>query len=314
MISVIVPVYNVKDYLKRCVDSITSQDYKDLEIILVDDGSTDGSEGICAELAVQDSRIKVIHKENGGLSSARNTGIKVARGKYIAFVDSDDFLHEEYISVMHDIAVESGAEMVICDYEKGKKNTFSEEQTDNPYKLYTSEQMLENWHSGLCTQETVAWCKLILRDVLIKISFQYPEGFFYEDVRTTHLLVEATDEIAVVDRKLYYYYQRKNSIAKRLGNEKNIRDKLEALDSRLDFFKTRGYESTVHRLMIGRQKYYMLMYCLTNSWEIKKKLKILFWDSYKSLIGFSETTWLEKIMFIVFNIFFVHNNLGKGKC
>lgn len=311
LVSIIIPVYNVEAYVKRCIISVQRQTYKNIEVIIVDDGSTDASKAICDDIAAQDERLFVIHKPNGGLSSTRNAGIKAARGKYVAFVDSDDFVHVEYISVMHKIAVETGAEIVICDYERGKKSGFSIEKSDTSYNLYTSIQMLENWHSDFSTLETIACNKLILRDVFVKIDFHYPEGVFYEDIRTTHLLVDAADIIAVTGRKLYYYYQRKNSITKQLRNEKNIKDNLIAHDIRIDFFVNRGYESAVHRLMIGRQKHYMLMLCLTNSREIKKELKIRFRNSYKSLIEFREITWIEKVMFYFFKIIFIRYSFEK---
>lgn len=220
LISVIIPVYNVEAYVERCVTSVQNQTYKNLEVIIVDDGSTDRSGEICDSLSAADRRLKVIHKVNGGQSSARNAGIAAAHGNYIAFVDSDDFIHEEYISFMYGIAIESGAQIVICDYEKGNKSEFSVNISDNSYDMYTSSQMLKNWHAGLCAQETTPCNKLILRELLIKMRFCYPEGVYYEDVRTTHLLVEAADEVAVTKRKLYYYYQRKNSTTKRLKNER----------------------------------------------------------------------------------------------
>ena len=312
LVSIIIPVYNTEAFVERCIRSVQNQKYRNIEVIIIDDGSTDNSKVVCECMASQDSRLTVIHKPNGGLSSARNVGIKAAHGKYIAFVDSDDFVHEEYISEMYHIAIESGAEMVICHYEKGKKAVFPTDSEDDVYDIYTSAQMLQNWHSILCKQETVSWNKLVLRDILIKYKFQYPEGVFYEDVRTTHLLVAAVNRIAVTRRKLYYYYQRKNSITKRLFNEKNIRDNLGAQDSRLDFFAVEGYEAAMHRLMIGRQKHYMLMFCLTDSPEIKKEIKKRFYNSYTRLIRFREVTGVEKVMFYLFNIIFVHGNLKGG--
>ncbi|MCI8967169.1 MAG: glycosyltransferase family 2 protein [Lachnospiraceae bacterium] len=306
LISVIIPVYNVEAYVERCVTSVQNQTYKNLEVIIVDDGSTDRSGEICDSLSAADRRLKVIHKVNGGQSSARNAGIAAAHGNYIAFVDSDDFIHEEYISFMYGIAIESGAQIVICDYEKGNKSEFSVNISDNSYDMYTSSQMLKNWHAGLCAQETTPCNKLILRELLIKMRFCYPEGVYYEDVRTTHLLVEAADEVAVTKRKLYYYYQRKNSTTKRLKNEKNIRDNLTAQDIRLAFFMERGYEEAAHRLVIGRQKFYMLMICMSDSKELIRQIQKLFLGSYKVLMGFQETSWIDKFMFCIFKVIFIH--------
>ena len=118
MISVIVPVYNVEKYLRQCLDSVLAQTYRELEIILVDDGSTDGSGAICDEYATRDSRIKVVHQQNGGLSSARNAGLDLATGEYVAFVDSDDYIHETMLELLYQALVENNADTVICNFER----------------------------------------------------------------------------------------------------------------------------------------------------------------------------------------------------
>ena len=124
MISVIVPVYNVKFYLRRCVDSITSQDFTDLEIILVDDGSTDGSGELCYELAESDHRIIVIHKENRGLSSARNVALERTKGEYIFFVDSDDYIMPGILHKLYHSCTKYNAELACCGYITGKKKYY----------------------------------------------------------------------------------------------------------------------------------------------------------------------------------------------
>ena len=114
LVSVVVPVYNKKKYLRRCIDSILKQQYESLEIILVDDGSFDGSEKICDQYSEIDARVKVVHKNNGGLSSARNKGIEIATGKYIVFIDSDDIVHPEYIERMVSVKEDTKAQIVQC--------------------------------------------------------------------------------------------------------------------------------------------------------------------------------------------------------
>ena len=118
LISVIVPVYNVKQYLRRCVDSILKQTYENIEIVLIDDGSTDESGAICDRYAQKDVRVKVIHKENGGLSDARNKGMQEARGEYFAFVDSDDYIAKDYIAYLFELIVENKAQISLCGYLK----------------------------------------------------------------------------------------------------------------------------------------------------------------------------------------------------
>lgn len=118
LISIIMPVYNVEQYLNYCMESILAQDYKNLEIILIDDGSTDSSGDMCDEYAKNDSRIKVIHKKNGGLSSARNIGIEVMTGKYMTFVDPDDYIRIDYVSRMYKYILEDETDLVVCSYKK----------------------------------------------------------------------------------------------------------------------------------------------------------------------------------------------------
>ncbi len=159
LITVVVPVYKVEKYIDRCVTSIINQTYKNLQIILVDDGSPDNCGKICDEYAKKDNRIEVIHKENGGLSDARNAGINIAKGKYIAFVDSDDYVANDYIEYMYKILKKENAKISICELQIVWKNTKIEEKTnlqenkeieknrkikENEVQKLTSKQALEN--------------------------------------------------------------------------------------------------------------------------------------------------------------------------
>lgn len=306
LVSIIIPVYNVKQYLNRCIDSVINQVYRNIEIILIDDGSTDGSDLICDEYEKKDIRIKVVHEKNGGLSCARNKGIRKSTGKYICFVDSDDFIHKEYISLMHELAMKSAAEIIICGYQKGKRNKFKHRELNGLYNTYTSAEMLKNWHSSHGPIETVVWNKMYLRELLCSKNFKYPEGLYYEDVYTTHLIVARANKIAVTKNELYYYYQHKNSITSHLKLERNIRDNLVAQNERIRFFEENGYIEAVKRLKIGREKYYMLMYCLTKSKSLKKELKSLYKESYPEVCFYNETKGYDKMLFKLFELVFVH--------
>ncbi len=144
LITVIVPVFKVEKYLEKCVKSICCQTYKNLEIILVDDGSPDNCGKMCDKYAKSDKRIKVIHKENGGLSDARNAGIKMATGKYIAFVDSDDYVSNDYIEYMYKILKKENTKISICELQIVWKNTTIENNKENKVQKLTSKQALEN--------------------------------------------------------------------------------------------------------------------------------------------------------------------------
>ena len=209
LISVIIPVYNVKNYLKRCVNSVISQSYKNLEILLVNDGSTDGSDKICEKLAQADSRIVVFHKKNGGLSDARNYGIERAKGSYISFVDSDDWIAPTMIEDLYNVVLKYDVKLAICEtiyaYDTHR---YSPETTGNTFllnKLPAYELLLKNKRF-----RTNAWNKLYSSDIWRELRF--PKGKKYEDVYVMHEVYDMCDSIGYVDKALYYYFQRNDSI------------------------------------------------------------------------------------------------------
>lgn len=209
LISVIIPVYNVKNYLEKCVKSVVLQSYKNLEIILVNDGSTDGSGRLCDEIAKNDSRIVVLHKKNGGLSDARNYGIERANGTYISFVDSDDWIAPTMIEDLYNAIVKYGVKLAICETAYAYDNyNYSPRMTSDTFvldKLPAYELLLENRRF-----RTNAWNKLYLADIWRELRF--PKGKKYEDVYIMHEVYDMCDKIAYVDKALYYYFQRSNSI------------------------------------------------------------------------------------------------------
>lgn len=225
-ISVIVPVYKVEEYLDRCVQSIVDQTYKNLEIILVDDGSPDNCPAMCDAWAQKDTRIKVIHKKNGGLSDARNAGMEVSTGDYIAFVDSDDWVHRDYIIFLYRAIQEHDAELAACNvkvvYEEGSQST---EQVQ--YKAFpaNAEQALETLIHGTGFR-AVAWNKLYSRELLKQECFKV--GRLHEDEFFTYRILAKAKRLAFVESPLYYYLQRSGSIMRTVS----IRH-LDALDARL---------------------------------------------------------------------------------
>lgn len=211
LLSVIVPVYNVEAYLLRCVDSILQQSYDHLEVILVDDGSQDASGRICDEYAAGDPRVRVLHKENGGLSSARNAGLDAAAGEYLTFVDSDDWIEPEAYDPMIALLEETGAALVCggrydVDGKTGEKTVgLCPKQT----RVLSGEEMagmLFLWDG--C--DSSACDKLYRRRLLEK--FRYPEGKVCEDVCVTYRILLAAGTVALWDRPFYNYYHRPDSI------------------------------------------------------------------------------------------------------
>lgn len=213
IVSVIVPVYNVERYLERCVKSLVTQTYKNIEIVLVDDGATDKSGSICDELSKQDERIRVIHKENGGLSDARNVGIGVSKGEYILLVDSDDFVAKTTCEELIKVAKDTDADMVSfrelkVDEESGKLLDDDDIESKSVIVL-TGHEAGRNYLYGRYIQHS-AWSKLYKRELFERLLF--PVGMLAEDYATTYRYVSFCKKVAWYDRKLYYYRIRKNSI------------------------------------------------------------------------------------------------------
>lgn len=221
LISVIVPVYNVEKYLHRCVDSILNQTYENLEILLVDDGSTDGSGAICDEYAQRDSRVRVIHKENGGLSSARNAGIDAAKGEYLAFVDSDDWIEPETYAYLLGLIHKYGVKLSCTgryDVEEatGERNVGlcpEQEEKISAQELVGRIFLWDNVDSTACD-------KLCHRSLFE--NHRYPLGMVCEDLPVTYRVILETDYTAVGNRPMYNYYHRKGSITQAQVSEKTF--------------------------------------------------------------------------------------------
>ncbi|MBD5513728.1 MAG: glycosyltransferase [Lachnospiraceae bacterium] len=297
LISIIVPVYQVKDYVGECVESLLRQTYTNLEILLVDDGSTDGSGAICDEYASKDNRIRVIHQDNQGLSAARNTGLDWAAGEYVAFVDSDDAVLPDFIETLYDLADRYHADIAACAYERGEigaagiqikndihvanqfrdKIAYEVADRDDHSKydgsvteIYmTSEQMLRQWHGRYKKWETVAWNKLYRKRILDSSNgsdaIRFPVGRRHEDVLTSHLIVANAGRIVLTTQKLYMYRTREDSITSQVMTAEHRKENLLAQRERMDFFRKRRYWRAYLNLLIG--------YVLHLGWFGWKKVK-----------------------------------------
>ncbi|MDE7274151.1 MAG: glycosyltransferase [Lachnospiraceae bacterium] len=227
LISIIVPVYNVEPYLPRCVDSILAQTYGNIEVILVNDGSTDSSGKLCEDYARRDTRIHTIHKANEGLADARNQGIRASAGVYCSFVDSDDYIAEDCIAYLYHMARENCAQIAVCGYQKvdtqkgytdgrirRKKN-----DTDKAVRVYDSCQALEAllYQRGIIAS---AWGRLFQKELFSELAF--PKGRQHEDVAVMYRLFEHAGTIAIGDAKKYYYRQRPDSIVHSAFDERRM--------------------------------------------------------------------------------------------
>lgn len=212
LVTVIVPVYLVENYLPRCVDSLLNQTYKDIEIILVDDGSPDKCGEMCDEYAKKDDRVRVIHKENGGLSDARNVAIPLAQGHYITFVDSDDWVSEFYVEHLFDAIQKNDSDLAINWFEDivADKDCKTVPQKElERYVCLGSQKCLKKllYQDGI---EVSAWGKLYKKDLFSNL--RYPVGELYEDIPVTYECIKRAKKIAVIGNVDYFYFHRKGSI------------------------------------------------------------------------------------------------------
>lgn len=234
LISIIIPVYNVEKYLRQCLESVINQTYKNLEIILVDDGSKDASGGICDEYAEKDGRIKVIHKENGGVSSARNVGLENVTGSYIAFIDSDDYVLPCFIERLYNIVKKHNVDLVDCNYTTFEDNVIVKELGNDVEKIINKKEMQMRIYTVKGIRTIVLWNKLYKKELFNDLNF--PDGKINEDEALIHRIIgNMKGQAAILDTELYYYRQNNTSI---MGKKFNVNrmDIIDALEDRLQYY------------------------------------------------------------------------------
>lgn len=223
LISIVVPVYKVEKYLHRCIDSILSQTYKNFELILVDDGSPDGCPSICDEYAILYENITVIHKENMGVSAARNSGIEIARGKYITFIDSDDFVHESFLEVLKTTLDVHNVSISMCSYKRVSDSSHAIVMNKNVVRVIND---LEAMDMLLDDQSKCApWGKLY--DIKLFVDLRFPVGKIMEDMFVMPILFEKAKYLSVSSQELYCYNQEGESITRSTFNYNKL-DMVEA--------------------------------------------------------------------------------------
>lgn len=201
-ISVIIPVYNVEKYLDECLRCVTAQTYTELEIVLIDDGSDDGSPRICDEWAERDGRVKVIHQENRGVAAARNVGLSAATGELIAFIDSDDLVHKSLLKTLYDAVTEDGTDIAVCSFER-----FGNGDAPDLYSDVNGQRRAENARTelekGTQISRSELWGKLYRKKVFDGVRFK--EGTVYEDTAVLPYLLLNSERISILTHKLYFY-------------------------------------------------------------------------------------------------------------
>lgn len=286
LVSVIIPIYNVAPYLRECLDSIISQSYTNLEIILVDDGSTDHCPQICDEYAQNDKRIIVIHKANGGLSDARNAGMKIATADYWTFVDSDDYCHPKMIETLLKPMLENkdiGASCCDCSSKKLSKRI-------KKYKVFdTVDYFLEKWGAS-------AWSKMFRKELFDDIIF--PIGKLLEDLMTIYKPLYKTKKIAYNDTSLYYYRIRSGSILHTHTNRRLTNDHKDGLIGCAKYFQDKQVQIYSMFLSKAAQTYSKYktkghpFYC-ENCDDI-----LQLWKEELQSFSISSMNWFQKILFV----------------
>lgn len=244
LVSIIVPIYKVEPYLRRCLDSIVNQTYTNLEVILVDDGSPDGCPRICDDYAAKDNRIVVIHKENGGLSDARNAGLDICKGEYVSFVDSDDWIDNRYIEVLLEGITKSSADIAIGEIKR--TNTFEQPLSfeANSFITYSPTETIKRMFTKTEASFIAAWGKLFKASIFGGLRF--PLSKIHEDEYINYIWYSKSNKIVYTNLILYYYFLRSDSI---IGKDTPY-DYEEIFNLQYHFFQKNKNESVLNILKI----------------------------------------------------------------
>lgn len=306
-ISIIVPVYNLENYLPKCIDSILAQTFSKFELILINDGSTDNSGEICDKYAINDSRIKVVHKDNGGVASSRNTGLEIAEGKYIGFVDNDDYINEHMFETLYNNAIIHSADIVICDYidvNEGEYQDTSISHSNYNTEHYSNIKALNELYTNNNVTFLVPWNKLYKKSVFEDIK--YKEGISCDDETVAHKIFYESKKITYIHVALYYYVKRIGSITNTQFNIKKF-EGVYVLKERERYFREKG-EVDLHQKAL-RSYAGIFFYCyyraraeLSNIDQELKELKRTFDKTLIHLLRCRGITWKRKSLYMIFSI------------
>ncbi len=296
-ISIIIPVYNVESYLKRCLDSIIAQSYRDFEVLLIDDGSNDSSPQICDEYALKDERIHVIHKENGGVSSARNAGLNLANGQYIAFVDSDDYIEADYLESLLKPFTEQSIQLSVCGY-------FFHSEICAP-KCMTLEGNSMHYLLFNCVEypyiEGYLWNKLYLSSIIRENHLQFNEKYrMCEDTLFNFEYFQYVKNAYVVNEPLYHYIVRENSAMKKKPESNEL-----AMKELIDYFIGCTEDTRTLNALIGWAfKYWIRIIDISyyhNDISEYRNVRVLIKKYRKSLLKNNDLTRVEKLFVLLLN-------------
>ncbi|MUV36898.1 putative glycosyltransferase YibD [Lentibacillus sp. JNUCC-1] len=304
-VSIIVPVYNLEALLPKCVDSILAQTFTDFELILVNDGSPDESGAMCEAYAKMDSRVKVIHKQNGGTASSRNVGLSVATGDYIGFVDNDDYVHVTMFETLYRQAVLYDSDIIVCDFlkvDEGDNAPAAEEQIISSVQHFNSREALNQFYTQNNVTFVVPWNKLYKRHLFDGVSYEV--GNSYDDETVAHLLYFKSRKTTYIHVPLYYYVQRQGSMVNSRYHLKRF-GAVYALKGRAVFFREKQeYELHEKALKVYMEKffwhYFTAKKSLVNIDDELKQLKRTFNENILHLLKIKGVSWKQKGMWMLF--------------
>lgn len=292
LVSIIVPIYNIEKYIEKCINSIINQTYTNIEIILINDGSTDGCKSICEEYEKKDNRIVLINKINEGLSVARNTGLEKAKGEYVAFIDGDDFVDEKYIETLYNNLQKNNADISACGfymYHNDKNFSRFEKIEKDKIEVLNPEKALDKIMNYKSAFKQNVWNKLYKKEIFTKNNIKFYKDKIYEDVGISYELISNSNIIVYDTTCLYYYVQREKSITKRLKFDKRELDRIEMANKMCDYISL-NYTNLKNKSEYFRSMQYLAvinimikndMYDLKLINETKKLIKINKWNILK---------------------------------
>ena len=293
-LSVVVPVYNVEQYLKRCVDSIINQNYPNIEIILVDDGSKDSSGKLCDFFAKQDKRIKVIHQTNGGLSSARNTGIENASGYYINFLDSDDELLPNIFNDLIPLMEKNGLDIIVYSSQKIKNGNIKKEKHTGKFVVWDRKTALVN---DLSNDGGCVWNKIYSKKAIDNVKF--PVGRLFEDTATGYKFIANSDKVGYIDKVYHNYYYNPDSITNTSFNVKARWDYVLAREEVYNYCVNNNLPSEkVNGFLIKA-----LLSCLTAIYAKNDENNKIYYDKIKKLLKIYTFEYSNKYLSFKYKIF-----------
>lgn len=293
LVSVIIPIYKTEKYLPMCVDSVLNQSYRNLEVILADDGSPDSCPAICDEYAKKDKRIRVIHQKNAGLSAARNAGIDISTGDYLTFLDSDDALHVDFVARLLATCEENDAEIAVADFKKATVAEYLQQIAApldrQPVRVVDGREanMMLYRKMSEWVRMITAWGKLYRREVFA--SEHFPIIKLHEDEALVYKLLYHCQKVALVDELLYFYTDNPDSMmANRFKPERMTM--IEILDERLAFYRAQGETGELIRFtqnrqfMFAAQHYRQTLRHAPKEWRFRRQLRKRQWQIYRELM------------------------------